>query len=182
METHTDLIIEKLIVKDMDGLDLLIDEFGLAIVKTIHIVLNRPEEKNEVTETENEVFYKIWENIEKFDETKSSFKTWVCTIAKRKAIDKKRQLIRQGIILPIEERLNDLFENDETIVERDSFLEWLEILNEEDQLIFMKYYVLNDGAKEIADDLSLPLEVVYNRLSRGKKRIRTQGKTGGEKL
>ena len=42
-------------------------------------------------------------------------------------------------------------------------------LKEEDQMIFLSYYYYNEEPKQIAKNLNLTTEIIYNRLSRGKK-------------
>ncbi|MFA6585971.1 MAG: sigma-70 family RNA polymerase sigma factor [Candidatus Paceibacterota bacterium] len=53
-------------------------------------------DQNNAPDIVQETFIKIWRNLNKFDSSKSSFKTWIFTIAKNTAIDfsrKKKNLL-----------------------------------------------------------------------------------------
>lgn len=51
----------------------------------------RTTNKNDVSDIIQEVFIKVWKNLEKFDESKANFKTWIFTIAKNTVIDFSRK-------------------------------------------------------------------------------------------
>ena len=87
---------DKLIIKyikrcNPKGMEMLIDTYnGLLtsiIRKHINTVLNYEEE------CISDVLFAIWENIDGFNDRESSFKNWICAIAKYKAIDYKRKYI-----------------------------------------------------------------------------------------
>ena len=95
---------DKLIIKyikkcNPKGMEMLIDNYSnlLASVIRKHIspLLNYEEE------CISDVLFLIWENIDGFNIKESSFKNWICAIAKYKAIDYKRKYISK-----IDEELN----------------------------------------------------------------------------
>jgi len=52
--------------------------------------------RNDASDIVQEIFIKIWKNLNRFDERKASFKTWIFTIAKNTTTDffrKKRNLL-----------------------------------------------------------------------------------------
>jgi RNA polymerase sigma-70 factor (ECF subfamily) len=56
--------------------------------------------RNDASDIVQEIFIKVWKNINHFDERKASFKTWIFTIAKNTATDflrKKRNLLFSDI-------------------------------------------------------------------------------------
>lgn len=163
------MIVTAIRQKDYDGLDQLIDKYGGDILMMIRRVLNHAAEKSYHQEVQNEVFYRIWDQIERFDPEKSSFKTWCLTIARHLSLDMKRKIIRDLKMVPSE----SLEENptEESYFPKESFLTLVEALSEEDQLIFLKHYYYQDSPQEIAGDLGLKAEVIYNRLSRGRKKL-----------
>lgn len=60
----------------------------------------RTTNKNDVSDIIQEVFIKVWKNLEKFDESKANFKTWIFTIAKNTVIDfsrKKKSFLFSGM-------------------------------------------------------------------------------------
>lgn len=172
-------IVQLIQQKDFRGLEALIDLYSCSICSMIRLILNHPAEKTYLKEVENEVFYKIWDKIEQFDETKSSLGTWSVKIARNLALDKKRQIIRNLKIIPTE-FLPETPECDEYL-EREQFLELVAILSAEDQLIFLKYFFYQDKPEDIAKDLDLDPAIIYNRLARGKKKLKDALKYGKDR-
>lgn len=178
MEMEDKEIIAKMIAKDFQGLEGLIDQYGFAICQTICKVLNHPAEVSYRKEVENEIFYKIWSNSPLFDSTKASLKTWCLTITRNLAVDKKRQVIRHLREVP-SEILPEGLEWEQQLG-KEEFLELVAILNPEDQMIFFKYFFFQDKPGEIAEDLGLDVAVVSNRLARGKKKLRNVLRKAGQ--
>lgn len=163
-------IIALLIKRDFLGLEQFIDLLGSDIVKCIRALLNHPEEITYRKEAENEVFYRIWQKIASYDADKSSLKTWSLTITRNICLDKKRAIIRAQNIIPMEQLPESPLVDD--YFEKENFLDLLQNLSEEDQLIFLKYYYYQDTPSEIAKELTMDVTQVYNHLSRGRKKIK----------
>ncbi|MGX7245225.1 RNA polymerase sigma factor [Enterococcus quebecensis] len=163
-------IIELLINKDFLGLEKFIDLFGTDIVKCIRSILNHTDERTYHKEVENEVFYRIWQKISTYSEEKSSLKTWSLTITRNICLDKKRLIIRQQKMIPMEQLPESILE--ENYFEKEDFLDLLHHLTQEDQLIFLKYYYYQDTPNEIAEELNIDVSQVYNHLSRGRKKLK----------
>lgn len=157
---------------DFHGLEQLIDLFGTDILQTIQYILNHPAENSYIQDVQNKVFYQLWKELKHFDLTKSSLKTWIIVITRNKALDEKRKIIRQLKMIPTDsaELGDEKFE--EHYFERENFLSLLTTLSAEDQIIFLKHYFYQDKVADIARDLQLTPEIVYNRLSRGRKKLR----------
>jgi RNA polymerase sigma-70 factor (ECF subfamily) len=70
--------------------------------------------RNDAPDIVQEVFIKTWKNIERFDESKASFKTWVFTIAKNTTTDflrKKHNLLFSDMKKNDDENINSFAEN-----------------------------------------------------------------------
>ncbi|MBO0473307.1 hypothetical protein IGL98_002057 [Enterococcus sp. DIV0840] len=165
-------IISLLKEKDFLGLEKFIDLFGTDIIKCIRVILDRPEETIYRKEAENEVFYRIWQKISSYDEAKSSLKTWSLTITRNICLDKKRSIIREQNIIPMEQLPENAIEDN--YFEKENFLDLLSYLTEEDQMIFLKYYYYQDTPNDIAKELKMDVSQVYNHLSRARKKIKQQ--------
>lgn len=166
-------LIALITAKDFRGLEELIELFGADILRTIQYILNHPAEKSYIEDVQNKVFYQLWEELPTYDPTKSSLKTFITIITKHLALDQKRQIIRNLKIEPMENpEANESFE--ETYFEKSNFLQLLSSLSLEDQLIFLKFYYYQDSVINIAKDLALSKEIIYNRLSRGRKALKEQ--------
>ncbi|MBO0447363.1 MULTISPECIES: sigma-70 family RNA polymerase sigma factor [Enterococcus] len=163
-------IVALLIGKDFLGLEKLIDLLGTDIVKCIRAILNHSDEITYRKEVENEVFYRIWQKIDHYDAQKSSLKTWCLTLTRNICLDKKRVIIRERNIIPMDQLPENTLVED--YFEKENFLDLLKHLTEEDQLIFLKYYYYQDSPNDIAKDLKMEVSQVYNHLSRGRKKIK----------
>jgi RNA polymerase sigma-70 factor (ECF subfamily) len=51
----------------------------------------RTTNKNDASDIIQEVFIKVWKNLERFDESKANFKTWIFTITRNTVIDFSRK-------------------------------------------------------------------------------------------
>lgn len=179
MEDQVNDIVERLKAKDFVGLELLIEHFSFNIISAIHQILNRPEDKALVDDVANETFYKIWKNAQYYSSDKSSFHTWISMIAKRIALDYKKKDIKHQHRIPLEEKQLELVAEEDLVFEQENFMTLINKLKEEDQMIFLSYYYYNEEPKQIAENLNLTTEIIYNRLSRGKKKLREHLLKGG---
>lgn len=169
-------IVDLLRAKSFEGLEKLIDVYGTTIFWQIRKILNHSAEYEYVTEVENDVFLVIWEKIGQFDVELASFKTWLIQIARNKALDRKRRVIRE-LKRPLV--MDEGFATDRYFTE-EVFLDLVAGLDDLDQLIFLKRFFYEDSGEEIATDLDVSRDVVYARISRGKKRLKALYEGDGE--
>ena len=156
-----------------------IDEYGGLLMAIIRKHLFSQPQKQE--ECFDDVLLKIWQNISDFDESRNSFKNWAAAIARYRAIDYLRQYQRELATVDIE---------DTAIAREDSMLagmiekeiseeveRMLECLKPLDRELFMKLYVEDKTVDQVSEETGLKKEIIYNRLSRGKNKIRRQYRT-----
>ena len=70
--------------------------------------------RNDAPDLVQEVFIKIWRNLNRFDEQKASFKTWIFTIARNSITDflrKKQSLLFSDLEKNDEEGINSFADN-----------------------------------------------------------------------
>lgn len=163
--------------KNEEALEYVIDNYGW-IVKTIvrkHLFkLNSYED-----DCINDIFLGIWNNISSFNKGKNTFENWIAAISKYKAIDYKRKYfkdlknknIESEIIISNYEKeflsnitKNELDENVESL---------LNCLNKKDKNIFLSLYVEENNLDYISKITGMKKENIYNRISRGKKKLRS---------
>lgn len=155
--------------KDESSLLTFIDKYGgvlkASIIKTIG---NRDDL---VIEVLNDSLLSIWDNIDYFDENRSSFKNWCAGVAKYKAIDAIRKENRHESI-----NLEDIEESIGTYQDYsfDDSEEILGLLNDEDKDIFRKLYLDCYSYDDIAKITKIPKDRLYNRVSRSKKKLKVQ--------
>ena len=128
----------------------------------------------------NDCLLSIWENIDYYDSEKSSFKNWIGGIAKYKSIDYVRKYLKdleneniENINLSVDDNTLKEILSKEVSEETEKILS---SLSEEDRRIFKELYIENKDMEQVSRDIGLNKSVLYNRLSRGKKKIRKEVK------
>ncbi|MDO5714536.1 MAG: sigma-70 family RNA polymerase sigma factor [Tissierellia bacterium] len=177
-----DNFVEEMKKGNEKALDYVIDEYGWLLKSVLrkHLFYFM----DSFDECMNDCLLGIWENIEYFNPEKSSFKNWIGGIAKYKSID----LVRKQMKYLDEENIDDLnipignTPLKEIIAQEisEETEKMLSTLSEEDRLIFIRHYLKDQDLNEISEDMNLSKPVLYNRLSRGRKKIRENFSYGGE--
>ena len=164
-------IIERIKKKDYAGLEELLAVYGdSSMLRTIHSVLSQPHEVSERQDVANEVFYEVWQKIAAYQPERSRLITWLLLISRSRAIDHKRKLNKRSL----EEKLVDEQELaiEDSPLTKENFLGFIEDLEALDQRIFLLYYFYQESPETIAEQTDLNISAIYNRLSRGRKRLK----------
>lgn len=137
-----------------------------AIIKR-HVHYNQ----QEYEECLDDVLLAIWQHIDAFDEEKNSFKQWIAAIAKYRAIDYQRRIIKNGKQF-INAKITDNMYSKQPQSQQPDVAELLAHLSPTDQTIFKKYYLEGFSAREIAQQMNVKESWIHNKLSRGRKKLR----------
>ena len=151
------------------GIEMLIDNYNGLLTSVIRTHLNPILDYEE--ECLADVLFLIWENIEGFNNKESSFKNWICAIAKYKVIDYKRKYISK-INVEIDDGIYYIDENLCRLEIQEEINELLDFLGDKDKELFTRYYLNGDKLEEIALDSNTNVTNLHSRLSRGRKKIR----------
>ena len=138
-------------------------------------VLNGVGTVEDIEECISDVYVSLWQKPRAYDLRKGSLKTYIAVAAKRKALDRYRQLTRVKIV-----KLDDAIRSTdddllEYIAERDLYNELYEAirtLKEPDKEILIRRYFFDEKPSGIADKTSLPVKEVKNRLYQSKLKLR----------
>ncbi len=151
------------------------------IIKTV-ISRNLTVLPNLKSECMNDCLMSIWENISQYDENRSDFKNWVGGIAKYKCIDYKRKYVKELSNVSVDDiEIVDERSVDEAFIREEiqkEIQQMLAVLSDIDRKIFIKFYFEDMKVSEICKDVGLSDNVVYMRLSRGRKKIKNEFKFG----
>lgn len=166
--------IQQLQLKNEEALFYVIDTYGGLLMAVIKKHLAAVPDRQE--ECMNDVLLKTWDHSSCFDEKKSSFKNWAAAVAKYCAIDYLRQYQRELQQLDLE-KVSIAKEDAELlgVIEKEISEETeqlLACLKPEDRKLFWKLYVEEKSMEEVSKETGMKKDVIYNRLSRGKKKIR----------
>lgn len=163
-------IIERIKKKDYAGLEELLAVYGDSMLRTIHSVLSQPHEMSERQDVANEVFYEVWQKIAAYQPERSRLITWLLLISRSRAIDRKRKLNKRSLEeKPVDEQELAI---EESPLTKENFLCFIEDLEALDQRIFLLYYFYQESPETIAEQTDLNVSAIYNRLSRGRKRLK----------
>ncbi|MGL4655464.1 MAG: sigma-70 family RNA polymerase sigma factor [Sarcina sp.] len=176
---------DKLIIKNIKrkkecGLEMLIDAYGLFIRTIIRQKLyNLSADEDECLD---DVLMCIWNNINSFDEKKNTFKNWVASVTRYKVIDYNRKYLKSRDYIKISSTDNDI-ENikdsrakvDKKLLEnelRDEINNLLDNLKLRDKELFIRHYLEEKSVEHISKETGEKTENIYNRLSRGREKLR----------
>ncbi|MDO5294934.1 MAG: sigma-70 family RNA polymerase sigma factor [bacterium] len=167
-------LIEEMKLHNEDALVYFIDHYGW-IVKTI-LYKKLSSHPMELEECMNDVFLNIWNHIGQFDPSKAKLETWIAAVTKYRAIDYLRKVANTPVHNDIEELdIEDKREVFETVYEEENQIAFnglLSCLKEEDKQMFYKLYYEDKSSDQVSEELGMKKSVLYNRIMRGKKRLR----------
>ena len=150
-------------------------------------VLNNVGTREDIEECISDVYVSLWKKPAAYDARRGSLKTFLAVMAKRKALDKYRQLTKMKII-ELDEAVSasddDLLE---FIAKQELYNELYEAirsLGEPDKEIMIRRYFFDEKPSGIAAKKDMPVKEVENRLYQSKLRLRkllgSKGATGYE--
>ena len=163
-------IIDGIKKRDEKAFGLLVDRYG-GLIRSI-ISYHLQSFKSEQEECVNDVLLAIWQNISSYDEQKNSLKNWIGAICKYKAIDCKRKYHAHLSYDELDDNLpsaKDALLEAEIEAEIESILS---CLDSEDRQIFYRHYILGEKIAEISKSTEKSPGFLFNRLSRGRNKIR----------
>ncbi|MDG0058374.1 sigma-70 family RNA polymerase sigma factor [Priestia sp. P5] len=163
-----DWIVACITQKKEKGLELLIDQYGGLITAIVRKHLGTLKSYEE--ECVNDVLLAVWHHIHRFDSEKNTFKNWVAAVAKYKAIDYQRKYIKTQHEALGEAEFGETPEVHN--VQTNDVEELLGHLSEGDRELFKAYYLQEVELKQIAKKQETTISNLYNRLSRGRKKLK----------
>lgn len=154
-----------------------IETYSRLLWKVVSAVLTNVASREDIEECVADTFVYLWSSHERFSEQKGSLKSWLCLVARSRAIDRYRSEMRrreypldENVLLKSIGILNDT----ESIVVRHELLASVNMLEEQDREILMRRYMFQQKPKGISIALGLSTRQVENRLYRSKARLREQ--------
>ncbi|MBS5883828.1 MAG: sigma-70 family RNA polymerase sigma factor [Clostridium sp.] len=175
MRINEENFIMHLLNKNEKALDYLIDVYGGLIKSIVNKHLYSLNDYKD--ECVNDILLAVWNGVDKYDESKGDFKNWLAAVCKYKCIYYKRKYLNISIIeenidsieVKAEDNIEKKMKREELKNEIESLLS---ALKPRDRDIFISYYINEEKIQDIARNNSVKEEVIYNRISRGKKKIK----------
>lgn len=124
----------------------------------------------------NDVLMAVWQYIGDFDPNTGSFQNWAAGISRFKAIDCKRKHLRQ--YRECADLDNELIEDEHAgrqmlkIELEEEIKELFEQLSGPEREIFQRHFIEEATIEEISVEMGVKESAVYQRISRGRKKLR----------
>lgn len=156
---------------DQKAWNMIVDRFSKSI---FNIALNFSGNRDDAADITQDIFMKIYTNIDKFKEDRS-FSSWIHKIAKNYCIDYWRKNRKNIMVLKIEENLC----RDEQTPENEAVKEY-DVINLRNKLLHLDadlrlLITLRDiqdlSYQEISENLDLPLGTVKSRINRARIKL-----------
>lgn len=151
--------------KDERAFGLLVEDYGPLIRAIVRCHLSAT---MYTEECENDILLSLWQNMGSYDPKKNSLKNWIGAVSKYKCVDYLRRHYREACTVPLSEGLSA--EEPEDL--RELVEELLEALKPDDRMLFREHYLEGRSVTEIARATRKNPDLLYNRLSLGRKRLR----------
>lgn len=164
--------------------------YGGLVKSVAHRYLNVLSQYEE--ECISDVFFAVWNHIDSFQPDRKPFANWIAGITRLKALDYKRKYARHLRERNLEQSENVLKAEDSQNIEimfarefsqniqaqfSEEFsketTEMLSCLKPRDRELFLKLYVEEKSFDEIAQETGTEKSILYNRLSRSKRKLRS---------
>lgn len=159
----SDQLLSLLIGRDEKGFNYLYKNYSGALYGVIFRIVRYEEEANEVLQ---DVFVKIWNSIESFDQKKASLYTWMLNIARNSAIDRLKSKSFQNDLK--NQSIPDFVNNHVglSLEQKHDFQEvqnGVNNLRDEYKILINKAYFGGFTQEEISEELGIPLGTVKTR-------------------
>ena len=158
-------LVSALIRKDRDSVGVLYDKYSKFLFGIINRIVNSDETAEDILQ---EVFVKVWKNIDSYDSSKGKLITWMANISRNLAIDKirskdyknaKQNQDIENYVNIIEDERNDSFKP-EFIGVREMLTKLLPEHRTIIDLVYFQGYTQND----VSVKLGIPLGTVKTRI------------------
>lgn len=153
--------------------EFVINKYSKLIWKVAASILVNASSKCEIEECVADVFIYLWEHPEKFDPEKGKLSSWLCVIARSRAIDRFRKILSEKevaiddntIIEPLQLSYDDDFR-------AEKLKECMERLGTEEKEVIIRRFFYEQKNSEIALAMSLTTKQVENRIYNAKLKLR----------
>ena len=172
-------IISAITARDERMLAFAVNKYSKLLWKIAASVLINAASAQDVEECVADVFIYLWQYPEKYDPDKAKLSSWLSVIARSKAVDSYRRIIRKREISMEEIVVESLgfaeIAADDEIEERysrEKLQLCIEGLNEKEKELIIRRYYYEQKPAEIAVALDIPKKQVENRLYYVRQKLR----------
>lgn len=167
-------IISAIAARDEQMLAFVIQKYTKLLWKIAASVLINAASAQDMEECIADVFIYLWQHPEKYNPDKAKLSSWLSMVARSKAVDRYRKLIKSREISIEEIALENMgyekaMTEDE---EKEELLSCMARLDEQEKELLVRRYYYEQKPAEIAVALNLPKKQVENRLYYVKQKLK----------
>ena len=157
--------------RDEAAMETIINRYSRLLWRVCAAVLSKSGGTQDVEECVADAFVYLWRYPERYDSSRSTLKTFLCMVARSRAMDRYRSLMRSRTV-PMEEGLAaqtlDISAQALSAETRQELTAALHTLPEEEQDMLLRRYLGDQKPREIALALGITSRQVQNRLYRAR--------------
>ncbi|MCX4370620.1 MAG: sigma-70 family RNA polymerase sigma factor [Dysosmobacter sp.] len=158
-------IISEIAAQNEQVLAFAVQKYSKLLWKIVAPILINAASAQDVEECVADVFIYLWQYPEKYDPDKAVLSSWLSLVARSKAIDRYRQIIKRkeisiGEIIEECQEFNEVAADDE----KERLDSYIDRLGENERDLIIRRYYYNQKPAEIAIALDIPKKKVENRL------------------
>lgn len=159
-------IISAIINRDEQMLAFVVQKYAKLLWKIAAPILTNAASVQDVEECVADVFIHLWQCPEKYDSAKGRLSAWLSMVARSKAIDRYRQIVRkrESSIEEIVAESPVYTEIAATDAETERLLSCIDELDEKEKELIIRRYYYEQKPAEIAVVLDIPKKRVENKL------------------
>ena len=161
--------------RDEDVISQVIVKYSRLLWPIALAVLKNVGSEQDVEECIADVFIDLWEHPDKYEPERGSLKSWLCMVARCKAIDRYRALSKhntvslEGAMMASRMGMQDALLQEET---KRELAAAVNALADVERDILIRRYYYEQKPREIAKALNLSVKQVENYLFRSKQKLR----------
>ena len=152
-----------------------INQYSRLLWPVAAAVLSKAGSEQDVEECVADAFIYLWEHPGSFDPKRGSLKSLLCVIARSRAIDRYREIMRRSTLPLEEEVLSAGIGPQEQLLQEEvkrELLEAVKALEEPNREILIRRYYHSQKPREIALAMGFSVKQVDNSLFRSKRQLR----------
>ena len=173
-------LIKRLMEHNSRAYEQLIDGYSRLLFTVCAGILHGVGTREDVEDVVADCFCEFWQNVQRYDSERGGSKTYLCAIARSRAVDRLRLLCRRR-----EDSLDSVFEDPsqtltddrllENLISKESVLSvwmYMQSFPEPDREILTLRFFYELKPSDIAAKLSVPVTSVYERVRCGREKLR----------
>ncbi|MDT8336521.1 MAG: RNA polymerase sigma factor [Candidatus Izemoplasmatales bacterium] len=171
-------LIKKILDGDKDLYAKIMDKYHNELFKYVYNMVNN---YNETEDLLQEIFFKLYKHLKKFDSSKASFRTWMYRVSKNYVLNylKSSKKRMSNVSVEYNDDINQASENIEEQAVNDEKINLIlkameKLLKPKHYEIMHLYYFSNLTVKEISETLEIPDKTVYKAINTSIEKIKKE--------